>query len=439
MNPGLVRSIGLRHATALVAGTIIGAAIFVQPSEIGRHVPSVSGILLVWLLAGLLTFCGAAVCAELASALPHTGGVYVYLKEGFSPALGFLWGWAMFWSMHSGIVAAIAVVFGRYLAYFLPLGDRAAAIVGILLLSGINYVGVKQGSVVQTVLTLVKVLAIALLVGMLLVFGASSTPIAPGASGPAWLSLREFILAVSAGLFAFGGWHMVTYPAGETRDPGRTIPQALALGTATVTLCYLALNAAYLHVLPLDQVISSPRIATDAANVVAGPRSAGLVTALVIVSTFGALSGIVLAGPRVYYAMALDGLMPRWAGALHPRYRTPHVAILLQAAWSCVLVATGTYRGLFTRVIYTEWLFFALMTIGVFRLRRRPGYAPSTRIGSVAPALFLVSSVVIVANQVAATPLDCALGLLLVAAGLPVYYWWCRSSTSTTTSTRPPT
>jgi APA family basic amino acid/polyamine antiporter len=415
----------------MVAGTIIGAAIFVQPSEISRHVPSISGMLAVWLLSGLLTFAGASVCAELASAFPRTGGVYVFLRESFSPALGFLWGWAMFWIMHSGIVAAIAVIFARYVGYFAPIGDagvRGAAIAGILVLSAVNYIGVRQGSTLQALLTLAKVLAIVLLLALFFAFEPpAGAAVEPGATAaPADVSAHGFLLALTAGLFAFGGWHMVTYVAEETRDPERAIPRALLLGILVVTVCYLALNAAYLYVLPWRQVIGSTRVAADAAHALMGQAGAAFISALVIVSTFGALSGIVLAGPRVYLAMAQDGLAFGWMGAIHPRFQTPHLAILAQALWSSALVATDTYRGLFTRVIYTEWLFFALMAMGVFRLRGRAGYAPSCRVWGypVVPLVFIVSSLVIAGNEMVSNPARAAVGLLLVGAGLPVYYLW---------------
>ncbi|MBI3664672.1 MAG: amino acid permease [Acidobacteria bacterium] len=431
--PTLVRSMGLPHASAMVVGTIIGATIFVQPSEISRLVPSLSGMLLVWLLSGLLTFAGATVCAELASAFPQTGGVYVFLKESYSPAMGFLWGWAMFWSMHSGIIGAVAVIFARYVGFFASLGDygvKAVAIAAILVLSAINYIGVKQGSTLQALLTAAKVLAIGLLFVLFFALGSSAHArlVAEAAPVKADLTLRALSLAVTAGLFTFGGWHIVTYAAEETRNPEVTIPRALMLCILVVTVCYIGLNTAYLYVLPLQQVIRSTRIAADAANMLVGSKGAAVISGLVIVSAFGMLSGTILAAPRVYYAMAQDGLAFRWMGAIHPRFKTPHFAILLQAIWSSVLVATGTYRDLFTRVIYTEWIFFALMTIGVFRLRRRAGYAPSTRAWGypVLPLLFVASTFVIVFNQIAANPVGCAAGLLLVVAGLPVYYFWAR-------------
>ena len=426
----------LTHTTAMVAGTIIGASIFVQPSEITRHVPTVAGVLLAWTLSGVLTLFGALVCAELATAYPEAGGVYVFLKRAFSPALGFLWGWAMFWSMHSGIIAAIAVIFARYVGFFVPLGDtgiRLVAIAAILTLSAINYVGVRQGSTVQTAFTLGKVIAIVILIAAGFTFGspaaerAASSAVEIAGPAMAW-SARELVLALIAGLFAFGGWHMVTYTAEETLDPGRTIPRALMLGIAIVTLCYVALNAAYLYVLPLETVIRSTRVAADAANILVGPSGAAVMSGLVIFSTYGSLSGIVLTGPRVYFAMARDGLLFRWFGEVHPRFRTPHRAIVLQAIGSSMLVATGTYRQLFTRVIYTEWIFFGLMAVGLMLMRRRTGYSPAYRMWGYpfTPALFAISSAAIVVNQVISDPRESAIGLALVLAGLPVYWRWSR-------------
>ncbi len=432
--PELRRSIGPVRATALVVGTIIGASIFVQPSEITGQVPSTGAIVLVWATAGVLTLVGALVAAELTSAFPKTGGVYVFLREAFSPAVGFLWGWAMFWSMHSGIIAAIAMIFARYADFFLGLGDtgtRLVAIAGILALSGVNYVGVRQGSALQTAFTVGKVLAIAaiIVVGLALAPAAGAAPPSPATIAPeVGVTPTAFALALVAGLFAFGGWHMVTYAAGETVEPERTIPRALLLGVAIVTACYVALNAVYLRVLPLETVIASTRVAADAADALLGTGGAAVMSALVVFSTFGALAGIVLAGPRVYFQMARDGLLFRWAGEVHPTFRTPHRAIVLQAVWASVLVATGTYRALFTRVIYTEWIFFGLMAVGLLLLRRRPGYRPRYTMRGVPllPALFVVASLAIVINQVVSDPGESAVGLLLVAVGLPVYYIWLR-------------
>ncbi len=410
----------------MVVGTIVGSSIFVQPSEVSRAVPSFSGMLLVWIAAGALTWFGASICAELSSAMPRTGGVYVFLRDMFSPAAGFLWGWAMFWSMHSGIIAAIAMVFGRYFATIIPLGDlgiRLVAIAGIVVLSAINYVGVRPGSSVQTALTITKIAAIAVLLVLLFSMGTPHMPDALGGIQP-----RGFLRALVAGLFAFGGWHMVTYAAEETRDPERTIPRALMFGTAVVVVIYLALNSAYLLVLPFETVLASTHIAFDATQATAGPAAASAISVLVIVSSFGAMSGIILAGPRVYYAMAEDGLLFAWMGAIHARHRTPYLAILMQAIWSSVLVLTGTYGKIVSRVVYTEWIFFGALAVGTIALRRSRGYSAAFRASGfpAVPVLFALVCLAIVVNQIATDPRESLLGLGLVSVGLPVYYVWRR-------------
>lgn len=424
---GLVRSLGITHATAMVVGTIIGAAIFVQPSEITVRMPSVTGILLAWLAAGVLTLCGALALAELSSAFPETGGIYVYLKEAYSPAAGFLWGWAMLWSIHSGVIAAIAMIFARFAAWFVPLsgmGQKLVAVAVILVLTAVNSVGVRHGGLVQNVFTAAKLLAVAALIAAGLLF-TGKTPASP-AAGVGEVTAEGFILALAAGLFAFGGWHMVTYVSGETKDAGKTIPRALLFGTLIVTACYAGLNFVYLRVLPLDAVRASEHVAADAADALLGGGGAALVAALVLVSTFGAVNGIILTGPRVYYSMAQDGLLFRWLGSVHPKFKTPHQALLLQAVLASLLTLTGTYRELFIRVVYTEWIFFALLAVALFRLRKRPDYRPAWRIWGypAVPLLFVAASAVVVVFQIRAEPVNSAVGLGLVLLGLPIYLLW---------------
>lgn len=431
--PELKRAIRLPHATALVVGTIIGASIFVQPSEITGHVPAVGGVFLVWILAGVLTFFGALVCAELSSIFTQSGGVYVYLKEAFSPGLGFLWGWAMFWVMHSGIIAAVAVICARYVAFFVPLTDagiKAVAISAIIILSAVNYIGVKQGSSLQTFFTLGKVTAIVVIILVGFILG-SKVPehFSAGEIVQTGNPLNGFFLAMVAGLFAFGGWHMVTYNSEETVHPKKTIPRALMLGTLIVTISYIALNAVYMYVLPLDKVASSTRIAADTADALVGFGGGAFMAGLVVFSTLGGLTGIILCGPRVYYAMAQDELLFPWVGKIHSKYKTPHRAIVIQAIWSSVLVATGTYRVLFTRVVYTEWIFFGLMAIGLILLRRRKDLQRGYSIWGypVTPIVFTLSSFIIVINQVISSPKESLFGLSLVLIGVPVYYVWTKT------------
>ncbi|HEY4679073.1 MAG TPA: amino acid permease [Candidatus Angelobacter sp.] len=421
---------GLTAATSMVVGIIVGASIFVQPAEVTRLVPNRSGVILAWLVSGVLTLCAALVCAELARLFPDTGGVYVFLKQIYSPALGFLWGWTMFFVMHAGILAAIAVVLGRYLGYFFGFGDagvRMLAMAAILVVSVIQYLGVKPGSAVQVILTAAKVFAIALLCAVIFTVGkAAHQSIAISADQS--IHLASFGLAVAAGLFAFGGWHMVSYSAGETRNPERTIPRALILGVFIVTACYTLLNAAYLYVMPLSSVATSTRVAAEAMERVLGPVGGKVITVVIIVSALGSLNGIVLAGPRVYYAMAQDGLAFRWMGMLHPKRQTPYLAIAAQAVWACILAATNSYRALFSRVIYTEWLFFALLAAGIFLLHRRGDYKPKFLAFAfpLLPAISFVTSAAIAINQIWAAPRDSFIGLGLLLMGLPVYFFWAQ-------------
>jgi APA family basic amino acid/polyamine antiporter len=336
----------------------------------------------------------------------------------------------MFWSVHSGIIAAIAMVFGRYAVGLLPDGAqgdaaiRLAAISIIIILSAVNYAGVRAGGRLQTGLTIAKVAAIVLLVVAGLAVDVRVPP--PVAAGHAVeTGLSPFVLAMIAGLFAFGGWHMVTYTAGETTMPARTIPVALLAGVGIVTACYILLNLVYLKLLPLEAVRGSTRIAADAADVIFGRGGAQLLSVLVLVSAAGSLTGIILTGPRMYYAMAQHGLAPRALARVHPRYRTPAPAIVAQGVWASVLAATGAYRDLFTRVVYTEWIFFALMAGALFVLRRRRDYQPAYRTMGypLVPAAFIVSSLLIVAHQVVVDPREAAIGLGVVALGAPVYYY----------------
>jgi APA family basic amino acid/polyamine antiporter len=345
----------------------------------------------------------------------------------------------MFWSMHSGIIAAIAMIFGRYMTFFIPGGDlaiRVLAIGAILVISAVNYIGVQHGGRLQAGITIAKVVVIALMIVVAFALGAraDAAPSSGASASVADASITAYVRAIAAGLFAFGGWHMVTYMGGETRRPERTIPRALVIGIVIVVSCYIALNAAYLHVLPLDVVISSTRVAADASDAVLGGGGAAFVSVLVAVSCFGAIGGLVLAGPRVYHSMANDGLLFRWFGAIHPRWRTPHRAIALQAIWSCVLVATGTYRELFTRVIYTEWLFFALMGVGLILARRRVDYRPAWRMpgAPLVPALFIAGALTIVMIELMDQPRDAVLGLGMVLLGIPVYLIWAHPNRQVT-------
>jgi APA family basic amino acid/polyamine antiporter len=305
------------------------------------------------------------------------------------------------------------------------------AMAAILLVSVIQYFGVKPGSAVQVVLTAAKICAVALLCALIFALGnAAHHDVIASADQP--VHFASFGLAVAAGLFAFGGWHMVSYSAGETRNPERIIPRALIFGVLIVTACYTLLNAAYLYVMPLGSVAASTRVAAEAMERVLGPVGGKAITVVIIVSALGSLNGIALAGPRVYYAMAQDRLAFRWMAALHPKRQTPYLAIAAQAVWSCVLAATNSYRVLFSRVIYTEWLFFALLAAGIFLLHRRGQYKPKFLAFAypLLPAVSLLTSAAIAVNQIWAAPRDSFIGLGLLLMGLPVYFFWAHRSTT---------
>jgi APA family basic amino acid/polyamine antiporter len=290
---------------------------------------------------------------------------------------------------------------------------------------------VKPGSAVQVVLTAAKICAVVLLCALIFTLGKSAHhDVIASADQP--IHFASFGLAVAAGLFAFGGWHMVSYSAGETRSPERTIPRALIIGVLIVTACYTLLNAAYLYVMPLGSVAISTRVAAEAMGRVLGPAGGRAITLVIIVSALGSLNGIALAGPRVYYAMAQDGLAFRWMAALHPKRQTPYLAIAAQAVWSCVLAATNSYRALFSRVIYTEWLFFALLAAGIFLLHWRGQYKPKFLAFAypLLPAVSLFTSAAIAVNQIWAAPRDSFIGLGLLLVGLPVYFLWAHRSTT---------
>jgi APA family basic amino acid/polyamine antiporter len=427
----LSRSIRAPQATALVVGVVVGVAIFVQPAEVARLVGSPAALLGVWLAAGLLALAGALVCAELASGARGGGGVLAYLTDAFGPAVGFLWAWALFWIIHTAIVGAIAVVFARSLGALVPTLDfdrRLLAVVAILALTWLNVTGVRHGAAVQSALTVFKVGALLALAGAALVLGRAATATAPDAAAlatSAALAPGDWSAALIAALFTFGGWHLVTFPTDETKAPERTLPRALILGLAAVLAIYLVLNVAYLAVLPFDQLAGSSHVAADAAFALAGPSGRTAIALVATLSALGALAGVVLAGPRALHALAASGRAPARLAAVHARYRTPHLALVVQALWASALVAFDSYRTLYSRALAVEWLFFALLGIAAIRLRRRG--APrrfSMPFYPLLPILFSTVSLALVVDRLRADPAGAGVGLLCVGLGLPVYFVW---------------
>jgi len=428
----LPRAIGYLDSTAIVVGTIIGSGIFLVPHNVAMHVGTPGSLFAVWVVGGLLSLAGALSLAELGAALPEAGGVYVYLREAYGKSLAFLYGWGMLVVIHSGSVATLAVAFGIYSGAFLPLGPLerkllASAVVAVL--TAVNVLGVRPGSAVQTLFTFAKLAGLAIIV--------ASAVIAPGVR-PLTASLplptprttvSSFGVALIGVLWAYEGWHMLSFTAGEVKNPAHVLPRSFFLGTLLVVLAYLSANLAYLRVLTLPALAQHQRVAATAMEILVGPRGRLFVSALILCSIFGALNGTILTGPRAYFAMARDGVFFSSVGRVHPRFHTPAVAVLVQGALSILLAVSGTYEQLFTYVIFSAWIFYGAAVMAVLVLRRqRPSLERPYRIwGSpFVPIVFALAALGIVVNTLLTKPRESGVGLGIILLGLPIYFAWRR-------------
>jgi APA family basic amino acid/polyamine antiporter len=471
---GFVRGIGPLAAISMVVGTMIGSGIFIVSADIGRQVNAwgPGALLLVWLLTGLMTVAGALAYAELAAMMPRAGGQYVFLREGLSPLVGFLFGWTLFAVIQTGTIAAVAVAFGKFLGVLLPgvtpdvylslgrlpmpggeieLGlshQRVVALGVVAVLTLVNLRGVTLGARVQTAFAVAKVGALALLIVLGLTVlrapGVWSTNTAEFWGTAPWsLALVPVLGAAMVGsLFSADAWNNVTFAAAEVREPERNLPRALFAGTATVMTVYLLANLAYLQLLPFAgdpagadalarglQHAAQDRVGTAAAEVMLGPVGGALMAVAIMLSTFGCVNGLVLAGPRVYFAMARDGLFFERAGQLHPTYKTPAFGLASQAVWAMVLCLSGSYANLLDYVIFASLVFYAFTILALFRLRlTQPGLPrPVKAFGyPVIPGLYLLSSAGLMIILLVEKPLYTWPGLLIVALGIPVYLAWRR-------------
>jgi len=444
----LVRGLGLLDSISLIIGITIGSGIFLATGTMAEAVPSPELLLLAWAVGGVVTLAGALTFAELGAALPEAGGPYVYLREAYGPLPAFLYGWIIFLVYQPGAIAAVAVGFAIYLSHFFPaLGSEhillAVRVLGhpipiasgqlvasglILLLTGANVLGLRTGSSVQNVSTALKVGAIVLFIMLGFVVDAAPTATPPPPTGMT-PSFAGFGVALVAALWAYDGWINLNFSAGEIRDPGRTIPRALIFGTAAVAAVYLLINVVYLRALPMMAMRGAPRVAEQAATALFGPGAAVAVVIAVLVSTFGSTNGSILTGARIPYAMAKDGLFFRGAGRVHPRYQTPHVALWLQAAWSCVFALTGSFDRLLTYTVFAALLMYGAATMTVFTLRRsRPELPRPYRAWGypVLPAVYLVMLAAIVISTFVERPFESFAGTGVLALGVPVYLVWSR-------------
>jgi APA family basic amino acid/polyamine antiporter len=431
----LKRQLGLRTATALVVGEVIAVGIFLTPAGMAKSLGSPMWLLVVWLAMGTMALCGALSYGELAARYPEAGGGYVYLKEAYGPALGFLYGWMAFLVMDPGITAALAVGAASYAGYSLnlsPVGVKATAIGVIITLAALNIRGVRLGARVLRWLTVLKLglLFFLFLWGFgfrpgdwsnftpLLARRASSVPLLGALAG-----------AMVSAFFSFGGWWDVSKLAGEVRNPEAILPRALIYGVTIVTLIYLLTSAVFIYLVPLERVTSGETFAAQAGTVLFGRAGGQVFSAIVIVAVLGSLAAVIMAAPRVYYAMARDGLFIPAVAAVHPRFGTPARAIALQATLASLLVALGTFSEIVAYFIFVVVIFIALTVAAVLVLRRRsvnmsgyltPGY-PAT------PVIFLVLIALLLVLLGSHNPREALLGAGVVALGLPVYHLFFRS------------
>jgi basic amino acid/polyamine antiporter, APA family len=492
--PELVKGLGLTSATTLVMGSMIGSGIFIVSAGIAREVNSPGLLIMAWVVTGFMTIVGALSYGELAAMMPKAGGQYVYLRESLGPLWGFLYGWTLFLVIQTGTVAAVAVAFGNFLGHFFPavaatnwiwhiakvpqwhvtsqivLGgmdvglntQNLAGIVIIVLLTVVNIFGLKTGAFVQNVFTIAKVSALFLLVVAGIFVGRNAQAIAANftnfwrldlphsasgtMAGPLVGILTILAVAQVGSLFSADAWNNVTFTAGEVKNPKRNLPLSLAIGTGVVILLYIAANVIYLTVLPLNgdphgatvmargiKYASADRVGTAALQQMFGDSGAGLMAIAILISTFGCCNGLILAGARVYYAMAKDGLFFKATGAVHPKYHSPKNALIVQGIWTCLLALSGTYNDLLNYVIFAVLVFYILTITGLFVLRYKQPQAerPYRAVGyPVLPAIYIVMALFIDVVLLRYQPQYTWPGLIIVLLGIPVYFIWSRSGGS---------
>jgi APA family basic amino acid/polyamine antiporter len=415
----------------IAVGSTIGSGIFLTPAMIARELPDPVWALLAWLLGGIMALTGALTFAELGALLPRAGGVYVYLSEAYGGLAGFLYGWAYILVVNTGGIAALSVACATYLGQFVRFGTGGVTVVAlavILIVTAINVFGVRAGGVFSDMFTVLKLAAITALIVLGLGFGVRLWQADPRGAVES-SALPAALAAALIGVFwSYGGWQHATYVAGEARTPARSLPRALVIGTMIVTLVYMLAVFAYMSLLSPAGVGSATRLAAEAVGEVLGDAGAGAVSAAIAISTFGTAGIYTLTAPRIYYAMAVDGLFFRSVARLHPRTGVPVTAILLQSAWAAVLVLFwGTFENLISYVVFTDFFFFALAAAGVFVLRRKmPDAERPVRIPAypLPPAVFVMVTVSFVLATLVGKPAQAAAGLVFLAVGVPVYFAW---------------
>jgi APA family basic amino acid/polyamine antiporter len=451
----LLRGLGPAAAMAMVVGHIIGTGVFLVPSSMARATGSVGLVFLVWIAAGALSLFGALTIAELGAAMPEAGGAYIYLKRGFSPVWGFLFGWMNNMVGKPASISTIAAGFMIFLSFFVPAvrtpiftlhldvpfteqvstfvftWAQPLAAAAIAFVSLVNYLGVRLAGRLQVVLTCIKVGAILAVVVLGFLLAGKRAPTAQPFLPPSlhWGALAGFLTAMVGALWAYDGWIDLTFAGSEIVEPQKNIPRAVIGGTITVGVIYLLANAVYFRVLPIEAVAAAQNVASETVHVFGGARAAAWITAAMVISAFTTLNSSILTGARVPYAMARDALFFRVAGGIHPRFRTPSGAIVFQGALACIMVLTGQFEDLFSLFIFAQWIFYALAVASVFGSRRKEPEMPRPyRCWGYpwVPGIFVAGALALTVNLWLDRPGRSSIGLLLILAGLPFYKRWDR-------------
>ena len=433
--PKLARVLTLLDATMINAGGIIGSGIFMVPATIALLTGSTSLILAVWVFGGLISLFGALSVAELGAAMPRAGGQFVYLNEAYGPAWGYLYGWSCVAVINTASIAAVGVAFSEYLGFFFPLstmGIKSVAILSVILLTIINILDVKSGAKAQNIFTLLKIGAILGIISLGLVMDGGSAeniqPFYPDRPLPALVG--PLGLAMVSVLWTYDGWIFITYVAGEVKNPGRNIPLSLVFCMLIVISIYLLINFVFTYTLGIGAMGTSMLVASDSASIFLGEKGAALVSIIILISLLGANNGFILTSARINYAMARDKLFFQQAAKVHPKFKSPANALVIQALWASVLTFSGTYNQLITYIIFASWIFYAMSCAAVIILRKKrpemkrpyktPGYP-------YIPIIFILFAVFLTFNTILEAPRDAAVGAGIILAGLPLYFYWKKT------------
>lgn len=430
----LARELTLFGMIMVAIGSCIGSGIFVTPSQIAALIPSPVLILGVWIIGGLITLTGTLTFGELGSLFPQTGGIYVYLKEAYGSFAGFLYGWAYLFIITPGSIAVLALAFSYYLSYLVPMSDSmkiVTSIIVICVLTTVNVLRAKFGEIFSNIFTTLKLAGILMIIAVALIYGTADKSFSSDAvSTLGQGTLSGFGVALVGVLFSYGGWQHASFLAGETKNAARNLPIAMITGAVVVTIIYLLANTGYMMLLPVSKIITAQKVAAEAVSTVI-PWGGKLVAAIIAISTFGTIGIYTLSAPRIYYAMAEDGVFFKTFAKVHPKFRTPVNAIIIQSIWAIVLlVFWKTFENLITYTVSVEWIFFTLAAAGIFIFRKRLKNVKrqySATWYPVTPIIFVTICTWFIVNITIKKPLHMGIGLACLAIGVPIYLYFKRN------------